>query len=125
MVVLSEVKRRKRISSWGMGARGRSSRYSCSKTATREVGAGDFFARGCLIRGLGVGGWGIVAAPSGKSIGGIAGDDEKSCRNWRRGDGPGCFGVVRVLVLGAELSLLDQTLFSGCYQGVFLSVGFT
>ena len=51
MVVLREVKRRKRMSIAGMGARGRSSRYSCSKMATREEGAGDFFARGFL--GLG------------------------------------------------------------------------
>src|SRR5277367_2290508 len=99
MVVLSEVKRRKRISSAGMGARGRSSRYSCSKIAIREVGAGNFFARGFLSLGLGGGGWRVVAALSPKRIGGAAGDDEKSCRNWRRGEGPGCLGVVRVLVL--------------------------
>src|SRR5271170_1118171 len=99
MVVLSDVKRRKRISSAGMGARGRSSRYSCSKIAIREVGAGNFFARGFLSLGLG-GGSSIVAALSPKRIDGTAGDDEKSCRNWRRGEGPGCLGVVRVLVLG-------------------------
>ena len=34
MVVLSEVKRRKRMSSGGMGARGRSSRYCSSKIWT-------------------------------------------------------------------------------------------
>ena len=51
MVVLSEVKRRKRMSSGGMGARGRSSRYCSSKTAMREVGAVDFgfAARGFLL----------------------------------------------------------------------------
>jgi hypothetical protein len=92
MVVLREVKRRKRMSSAGMGARGRSSRYSCSKMAMSEVGAGDFFARGLL----GLGGWSVVAGNSWKSVGGGAGDGEKSCRNCRRGDGPGCFGVVRV-----------------------------
>jgi hypothetical protein len=26
---------------------------------------------------------------------GRVGADEKSCKNWRRGEGPGCFGVVR------------------------------
>ena len=59
-MVLSEVKRRKRMSSAGMGARGRSSRYSCSKIVTREVGAGDLFARG----GLCLGGWSVVAGTS-------------------------------------------------------------
>src|ERR1017187_2258489 len=37
MVLFGDVKRRKRISSGGMGARGRSSRYSCSKTSIRGV----------------------------------------------------------------------------------------
>jgi hypothetical protein len=109
---LSEVKRRKRISSAGMGARGRSSRYSCSKMATRDVDAGDFFARGFLVLGLEVGGWSVIAGGSWNRVGGGVGDVEKSCRNWRRGEGPGCFGVVRVLVLVAEMmSLLDQTLY--------------
>jgi hypothetical protein len=82
-VVLSEVKRRKRMSSAGMGARGRSSRYSCSKIATREVGAGDFFTRGFLVLGLGLGGWMDVAWISWKRVEGGAGVgvDEKSCRN--------------------------------------------
>jgi hypothetical protein len=75
-VVLSEVKRRKRMSSAGMGARGRSSRYSCSKMVTSEVDVGIFFARGSL--GFG---WSLVAAGSWKSVGGGAGDGEKSCRN--------------------------------------------
>ena len=61
----------------GIGARGRSSRYCCSKTATRDVGAGNFFARGFLERG----GWSVVAWLSWKRVGGGAGDGEKSCRN--------------------------------------------
>jgi hypothetical protein len=78
MVVLREVKRRKRISRAGMGARGRSSRYSCSKMATSEVNVGIFLARGFL----GLGGWSVVAGGSWKRVGGGgAGDGEKSCRN--------------------------------------------
>src|SRR5580698_4556351 len=98
MVVLREVKRRNRMSSAGMGSRGRSSRYSCSKMATRELGARIFLARG----GFGLGGWRVGAGWSWKRVGGGAGDGEKSCRNWRRGEGPGCFGVVR------EVSLLRR-----------------
>jgi hypothetical protein len=73
------------MSSAGMGARGRSSRYSCSKIVTREVGAGDFFARGFLGLGLD---WGLdmgycsmVAGNSWKRVGGGADCGEKSCRN--------------------------------------------
>src|ERR1700722_652482 len=95
MVVLSEVKRRNRMSRAGMGARGRSSRYSCSKIVSREVGAGIFLARVFL----GLEGWSVVAGISWNRLGGGAGDGEKSCRNWRRGEGPGCFGVVRVFSL--------------------------
>src|ERR1700722_8285699 len=96
MVVLREVKRRKRMSSGGMGARGRSSRYCSSKTAMRDVGAADldFAVRGYLgWRGLG-----RVAGEGGKSWegkrDGVA-DEEKSCMNWRRGEGPECFGGLR------------------------------
>jgi len=77
MVVFSEVKRRKRMSSAGMGARGRSSRYSCSKMAKSEVDAGIFLARDFL----GLGGWSVVAGGSWKRVGGGVGDGEKSCRN--------------------------------------------
>jgi hypothetical protein len=76
-VVLSEVKRRKRMSSGGIGARGRSSRYSCSKMEMREVGAWLFFARGFL----GFTGWRVAAGVSWKRLGGGVGDEEKSCRN--------------------------------------------
>ena len=62
--MLSEVKRRKRMSSAGMGARGRSSRYSCSKMATREVGVGIFFARGFLGLAVGVDAWMVEAGMS-------------------------------------------------------------
>src|SRR6266481_1497220 len=74
MVVLREVKRRKRMSSAGMGARGRSSRYSCSKMAMREVGAGDFFARGFL----GLGGWSVVAGGWGGGGGGARGTAKRA-----------------------------------------------
>jgi hypothetical protein len=81
--------------------------------ATRDVDAGDFFSRGFLA----LGGWRVVVDGSWKRVGGGAGDGEKICRNWRRGEGPGCFGVVRVLVLGAVLLfLLDQTLFFRFHQ---------
>jgi hypothetical protein len=80
-VVLREVKRRKRMSSAGMGARGRSSRYSCSKIVTREVDAGDFFARGFFGLGLDMGCCSIVAGKSWKSVGGGTDCGEKSCRN--------------------------------------------
>jgi hypothetical protein len=75
---LREVKRRKRMSSGGMGARGRRSRYWSSKTATREDDAVDFAARFFLGAGgragaaVGVEGWS-------KRVGGGVG--EKSCRN--------------------------------------------
>ncbi len=58
-------------------------------------GCGDFFGAGLFGFGwMESGAWG-----SWKRVGGGAGDGEKSCRNWRRGEGPGCFGVVRVLSL--------------------------
>jgi hypothetical protein len=44
---------------------------------------------------LGLRGSSVAALLSWKRVGDGAGDDEKSCRNLRRGDGPGCFGVVR------------------------------
>lgn len=52
------------MSSEGMGARGRSSRYSCSKMATREVGVGSFFARGFLGLTVDVDAWRIEAGIS-------------------------------------------------------------
>jgi hypothetical protein len=80
MVVLREVKRRKRMSSGGMGARGRSSRYCSSKTATREVGAVDL---GFAVRGF-LGRWGLRGGAGGSSWAGKregVADEEKSCRN--------------------------------------------
>jgi hypothetical protein len=78
MVVLREVKRRKRMSRAGMGARGRSSRYSCSKMAMSEEDGGIFLVRGFL----GLGEWRVVGGGSRKRVGGGgAGDGEKSCRN--------------------------------------------
>jgi hypothetical protein len=72
---------------------------------TREVGAGIFFARGFLT----FAGWRVVAGFSWKRVGDEADEDEKSCRNRRIGEGPGCFGMVRVLILRTELmSLLDS-----------------
>ena len=79
-----------------MGARGRSSRYCSSKTATRAVEAVDF---GLAVRGFlgrrGLSGDAGEGETSwmGKSDG--VADEEKSCRNWRRGEGPGCFGGFR------------------------------
>ena len=100
------------MSSAGMGARGRSSRYSCSKIETRDVGVGIFLARGFLVRE----GWRVVAGISWKSVGGGAGDGEKSCRNLRRGEGPGCFGVVSVLILVTGIEMIS-------YRNDFIRAG--
>jgi len=96
---LSEVKRRKRMSSGVMGARGRSSRYCSSKTAMSEVEAVDFgFAvRGFLGRDLSEGVGDEGSSWTGKRDG--VADEEKSCMNWRSGEGPGCFGGFRACPL--------------------------
>jgi hypothetical protein len=50
-----------------------------------------FFARGFFC----LGGWRVDAGCSWKRVGDGVGGEEKICRNLRRGEGPGCFGVVR------------------------------